>query len=192
MVVNSQHLHGIIIRIKQKTMSDTIHNEVSYKFPSNEILENRREFYCLKRGIGESIEMWFKDVQNRVNYCDFSKFGDVFLIDKFICELNHDERDFFRSKKLSSLQRLNDYFVKKRVDSINGFVNLEEYMSLIDDVKSEQVCWQMKYLFDDYTIIQQKYFLFKFHRMITMKTPKLNRLMNLMKKNIHSLDMNHL
>lgn len=114
-----------------------------YKIPPNEILENRKEFYRLQRGIGESIEMWLNEVQNHGNCCDFSKFVELILIDKFFCELNNDERDFIRSKHLWSLQRLNDYFLKRNFDygqmDTNRFANLKECMPMIDDVKLEPV-----------------------------------------------------
>lgn len=127
-------------------MADTICIPDSYKMPPDEILDNRKEFYCLKRGFGESIEMWLNEVQNHINCCDFSKFVEFFLIDKFVCELNKDEREIVCRANLWSLQRLNEYFVKRNFNvghmNSNVLVNLNKHMWM-DDVKSEPVCFQM-------------------------------------------------
>lgn len=126
-------------------MEPTVCDGDFYQIPSNEILENRKEFHRLKRGISESIEVWLNEVQNHANCCDFSKFVDFLLTDKFFCELNNDERDLIRSRNLRSPQQLHDYVGKRNVDhgriDINGSINLNEYMAILDDIKLEPVCF---------------------------------------------------
>lgn len=67
-----------------------------YKIPCDEILENRREFYGLTRETSESIETWLYRVFSHIDVCDFPKSVEYILTDKFVCELDADERAFIR------------------------------------------------------------------------------------------------
>lgn len=67
-----------------------------YKIPSDEVLENRREFYGLAREVGETIEKWLYRVFSHIDGCDFPKSVEYILTDKFVCELETDERQFLR------------------------------------------------------------------------------------------------
>lgn len=74
-----------------------------YKIPSKEILRNRRIFYRLQRKDGESSQNWFNRVQISITGCQFPKFTEYFLIDKFISELKTDEIEHIRSANAWSL-----------------------------------------------------------------------------------------
>lgn len=67
-----------------------------YKIPSDEVLENRREFYGLTREMGETTEKWLYRVFSHIDNCDFPESVEYILTDKFVCELVTDEREFLR------------------------------------------------------------------------------------------------
>lgn len=72
-----------------------------YKIPTNDILDNRREFYGLKRKAGETIEKWLNRVYSHIEECDFPKSVEYILTDKFICELNATERELIRKADIN-------------------------------------------------------------------------------------------
>lgn len=67
-----------------------------YKIPSNEILDSRREFYGLKRNLGETIEKWLNRVCSHMGDCDFPESVEYIVTDKFVCELTANERQLIR------------------------------------------------------------------------------------------------
>lgn len=62
----------------------------TYKIPSEETRKNRKLFYNLHRERDELIESWLDRVQSRCNCCDFMKFTNFLVIDKFTCELKYN------------------------------------------------------------------------------------------------------
>lgn len=77
-------------------MADKICDRKLYKIPSDKILDKRRGFYGLKRKRGETIEKWLNRVFSHIDDCDFPKSVEYILTDKFICELNTEERGLIR------------------------------------------------------------------------------------------------
>lgn len=82
-----------------------------YKIPSDAIIQNRQIFYALLREHGESTKAWLKRVQFCINRCEFPEFIEYLLIDKFICELNRNENEYFRMAHSWTLKQLNKYFM---------------------------------------------------------------------------------
>lgn len=69
-----------------------------YKIPTNVNLQQRIEFYGLKREIGEPVEQWLKRVRSSIVSCGFPTIIHQFLlIDRFICELNKAEMKIIHS-----------------------------------------------------------------------------------------------
>lgn len=79
-----------------RKMDDKVPNRKLYKIPSNNILDNRREFYNLTKNV-ETKEKWLERVSGHIDDCDFSKKREYILADRFICELNTEEQDHIRT-----------------------------------------------------------------------------------------------
>lgn len=77
-------------------MADKVCDRKLYRIPSDKILDKRRGFYGLKRKNGETIEKWLNRVFSHIDDCDFSESVEYILTDKFICQLNIEEREFIR------------------------------------------------------------------------------------------------
>lgn len=90
---------------------------IKYKIPSNKIRRNRKLFCGLKKKHDELINAWFIRVQSRINRCEFEKFTEVLLIDKFFCELSDDEIKTFKTTDTWSLKQLNEYFSRKNINN---------------------------------------------------------------------------
>lgn len=90
---------------------------IKYKIPSNKIRHNRKIFCGLKKKRDELIDVWFKRVQNRINCCEFAKFAEVLLIDKFFCELSEDEIKSFQGTDTWSLKQLDEYFRSPNINT---------------------------------------------------------------------------
>lgn len=73
-------------------MDIAVFNRISYQIPSNNILENRRQFYDLTKN-AETREEWFERIFCRINDCGFPRGKEYILTDRFICELNTQELD---------------------------------------------------------------------------------------------------
>lgn len=83
-----------------------------YKTPSDEILRKRKEFYNLWRRCDDQPTIWMHRAQNQMNRCDFPPFmsREYLLIDKFVCQLNDNERKFIQSVNTWTLTELIEYF----------------------------------------------------------------------------------
>lgn len=86
-----------------------------YKVPSIAILENRKQFYALKRETDERTETWLKRIQWHIKRCAFPKIIEFLLIDKFMCELNFNEMDFMRHMEAWTLNQLLEYFADDKI-----------------------------------------------------------------------------
>lgn len=107
-------------------MVDTITDRKLYKIPTNEIPDNRRKLFGLKREIDESTKTWLNRVCSQMDLCDFPKSIEYILTDKFMCELSNDERALIRgtdtnwslkcefvcrAKKKKLFETINDEFI---------------------------------------------------------------------------------
>lgn len=69
---------------------------VLYKIPSDTVLKHRKVFYDLWRRSDDHTKTWLNRVQNCIRRCKFPKLIEYLLIDKFMCELNRDEKTSIR------------------------------------------------------------------------------------------------
>lgn len=92
-----------------------------YQTPSLEILQYRKDFYGLLRRSDEQSAAWLKLVKNQMNRCEFPMLisRDYLLIDRFICNLNSNAREFVQSVDTWTLQKLNEYFVDQDIVTAN-------------------------------------------------------------------------
>lgn len=90
-------------------------NPYLYTLPSISVLENRKQFYGLKRESDERTQSWLKRIQWHINRCAFPKIIEFILIDKFMCELNFNEVEFIRRIETWTLNQLLDYFADDKV-----------------------------------------------------------------------------
>lgn len=95
-----------------KTMAKIDSNLYLYKIPTREIIENRREFYRLKRENDEQPVAWLDRVQYHIICCAFPKIVEYFLIDKCLCALNTNELESVRRVAVNtwSFDQLHEYF----------------------------------------------------------------------------------
>lgn len=104
-----------------------------YKIPSDEILEDRKIFYDLKRNEGEQINVWLDRVQGHIECCEFPNFVQYLLIDKFMCELDKNVMKFVRVAHTWSLEQFNEGF---NVGNVN-IGNINESANNLDVIKTE-------------------------------------------------------
>lgn len=103
-------------------MSNATENSHSFKVPSPKVRHHRKKFYCLHRKFAEPIEKWLKRIENRINRCDFARFAEYLLVDKFFSELDKEEMAVIQLERQAwSLQQLRQYL-------------------WIDDMRAESVC----------------------------------------------------
>lgn len=115
-----------------------------YKIPPNRILQNRKEFYGLRRKSGETTKAWFHRLENCISRCEFPKFVKYLLIDKFICELKINELDFYRVTDNWTVDLLNKCFNNQEIQigHMNAVLIIDKYIEpnppefSIDRVKS--------------------------------------------------------
>lgn len=88
----------------------------SYKNLSDKTFESRRAFYRLKRLDDEPIEKWLKRIENHIVGGAFPPNFDCALIDKFISELNADEREEIRQQDTWSFSTLHEHFGDQKYD----------------------------------------------------------------------------
>lgn len=126
-----------------------------YEIPSVEVLQHRKIFYALKRESGEQITVWLNRVQTQVKYCEFRKFQQYLVIDKFMCELGQNDLKFLeRSGRIWSLDQLNKCFnVPNRNSDVSdtpiNYIDPSQDEIASDTVKSETpVCFpiELKYI----------------------------------------------
>lgn len=90
-----------------------------YETPSNEILRHRRGFYDLWKRCDDQTAAWLDRVQSQISLCEFPPLisREYLLIDKFLCELDDDERAFIQSVDTWTLIKLKD-FVERQMPSL--------------------------------------------------------------------------
>lgn len=92
-------------------MTESIDDSELYKIPSDAVIKHRKEFYALVRKKDEQSKVWLNRVQKQMKCCKFPKLVEYLLIDKFMCELNHDEKNAIRiASGIWSVKQLNEYF----------------------------------------------------------------------------------
>lgn len=124
-------------------MDDVLDDWALYTLPSKEIIENRKDFYSLRKKRRESIQQWLERVRIQAGRCEFLKFTDYLLIDKFICELNNEEIESIRYTSTWTLKLLNESLVNRNnAIAVNATIDDPNELILIplDTVKSEPVC----------------------------------------------------
>lgn len=94
-------------------MSDTKCKPNLYKPPKKEILKNRKAFYDLKRKKSESTDKWLERIQKCIDCCDFPKFMEFILIDRFVCGLNKTEMEIILKTENWSLKQLLEHFLNQ-------------------------------------------------------------------------------
>lgn len=110
-------------------MSTDIYDLDFYKIPSNTIIQNRKEFYGLRRESGEQIKSWLNRVRSYINRCEFPIFVEYLLIDKFVCELNSDEKRFIcTALDIWTVKRLNKYLRDQTGETEHMDVNDVKYI----------------------------------------------------------------
>lgn len=96
-----------------------------YKAPSNEILQHRKEFHGMWKRFDDEPTIWLDRLQSQFNRCDFPLLmsREYILIDRFVCELNDDEREFIQSVNTWTLMELNEYFLNQKTSADNLEMN---------------------------------------------------------------------
>lgn len=87
-----------------------------YQVPSNDILRYRKEFYDLWRRIDDPSMTWLNRVQNQIERCEFPPLmsREYILIDRFMCELNDDEKDIVGTVEAWTPTELTEYFLHQK------------------------------------------------------------------------------
>lgn len=112
-------------------------NSNFYKTPSTEIIRHRKEFYNLWKRCDDETGTWLNRLQSQIHLCEFPPVmsHEYILIDKFVCELNDNEREFIQSVDTWSLEQLTEYFLRQKVDIV-GQVNTNHSANNIVDENS--------------------------------------------------------
>lgn len=120
-------------------MADIEGNLNFYKTPSCEILQYRKEFYGLSRRSDDQTATWMKLVQSHINRCKFPPLisREYLLIDRFICNLNSNAKEFVQSVDTWTLQQLNEYFVDQNIVTDHR-VNVTILIDATTDQQSQQ------------------------------------------------------
>lgn len=110
-----------------------------YKTPSEEILRHRKEFYSLSRQSDDQTASWLTRIQSQIIRCEFPPLisREYLLIDRFICDLNANAREFIQSVDTWTLQQLNKYFVDQNIVNDHR-VNVTISIDSIIDQQSQQ------------------------------------------------------
>ncbi|XP_031623087.1 zinc finger protein 420-like [Contarinia nasturtii] len=66
---------------------------IVYKTPSTGAFHYRKQFHATQKPQSECISDWFKRLQNSIEKCEFERFSDYMLIDKFVSGLNDSDFD---------------------------------------------------------------------------------------------------
>lgn len=99
-------------------MSNTTENLHFYKIVSPKIRHNRKLFYSLLRKFEEPIEKWLNRIETRINRCDFAKFSEYILLDKFFSELNKEEIDIIGCERQTwTIKQLRQYLWVENIDT---------------------------------------------------------------------------
>lgn len=73
---------------------------ITYKTPTIDIFDNRRQFHATQKTQSESISDWFNRLQKFAAKCQFENVSDFMLIDKFVSGLS--ECDFEKIAQVAS------------------------------------------------------------------------------------------
>lgn len=79
---------------------------IKYKISSKAAFHCRKVFYSCHRDRIESNEKWFRRIEECVSGCDFGKFSDFMLVDKFISGLNDESFERFPQRQTLSIDQL--------------------------------------------------------------------------------------
>lgn len=110
-----------------------------YKTPSDEILRHRKELYNLWRRIDDQTATWLNRVQRQIDRCDFPPLisREFLLIDRFVCDLNANAREFIQSVDTWTLDQLNEYFADQNIVT-DRRVNVTISIDTTFDQKNQQ------------------------------------------------------
>lgn len=98
-------------------MVDSLCGIDSYRTPSNEILQYRKEFYRLCREIDDQHTTLLHRIQDQIGRCEFPSMisREYLLIDKFMCELDDDEKELMQKERTWTLVELTVYLSRQKV-----------------------------------------------------------------------------
>lgn len=84
---------------------------ILYKTPTTEIIGHRKEFYNLWKRCDNQTATWFNQVQSQIDRCEFPSVmsREYLLIDKFVCELDDNERKFIQCVNDWTFNRLKKF-----------------------------------------------------------------------------------
>lgn len=91
-------------------MTETVCEMDLYIVPSDEIRNNRKAFYDLRRERSELIKTWLNRIELSVSCCEFAKYTEFLLIDKFFCGLHNDEMHVITRAHTWSFKQFNKHF----------------------------------------------------------------------------------
>lgn len=94
-----------------------------YSVPSKSILQQRKDFYCLRRQKRESTAQWLNRIQKCIMCCGFPSFVEFLLIDRFICGLDATElKSFERGNKSWTLKQIQELLAERKngLTKMNG------------------------------------------------------------------------
>lgn len=96
-------------------------NSNLYKTPSTKIIRHRKEFYSFWKRCDDETGTWLNRLQSQINLCEFPPVmsREYLLIDKFVCELEDDERAFIYSIDTWTLEQLTEYFLHQKSDFVS-------------------------------------------------------------------------
>lgn len=103
-----------------------------YEIPSEEIRRNRKLFYTLRRDCNERMKSWLDRVQSRSNCCEFVKFTNFLVIDKFTCGLKGNEMKLIESSSTWTFAQLEKYLSNEIVQAESKSVNSQDKQQKIN------------------------------------------------------------
>lgn len=63
-------------------------NSPNYQIPSCEAIQQRKVFYTSTKFTDETVFEWYERVENVGNQCEFNRFHDFLILDKFVTGLD--------------------------------------------------------------------------------------------------------
>lgn len=125
-------------------MDGTLRDWNVYKTPTNDLMRNRRAFYCLRRIRCEPMEEWFSRIQKCVRCCELPALcHDFLLIDRFVNGLNSTEVEFIQKTDNWTLKKLLAHLTQHTTVSERSEINSAEDEYITSNqilIKSEPVC----------------------------------------------------
>lgn len=112
-----------------------------YKTPSTEIIRHRKEFYGLWKRCDDQTTTWLNRLQNQINRCAFPPVmsREYLLIDKFVCELDGDERELIQSVNTWTLSELIDHFKHRKMNTGCGIQSSHTVNAATDQNQQQQI-----------------------------------------------------